>query len=75
MIKVDVDELKAAILEIESRSKQGSRINVQVFDRKLHLSSTDNYDNTIEAIIYDERALGAEFRLTERLMYMKGRQK
>lgn len=75
MIKVDLDELKAAISELEARSKPGSRIDVQVDDRKLLLSCSDRNDNTVQAILYNDRALGAEFKLTERLMFMKDKKR
>lgn len=75
MIKVDLDELKAAISELEARGKPGSRIDVQVDDRKLLLSCTDRNDNTVQAILYNDRTLGAEFKLTERLMFMKDKKR
>ena len=69
-IKISLEELKAAIGEMEARGK-GDKISVKIADRKLSLSCIDRSDNQIEAVMYDNCNLGAEFRMTHRLMYMK----
>ena len=69
-LKISLDELKAAIGEIEGRS-QDLHITMNITDRQLKLSATDRSDNVIEVILYDGCNLGAQFRCTERLMFMK----
>ena len=72
-VKIDFEELKAAIVELEARGKTGQKINIKIENRRLYMSCTDKKENTIEAIMYSDGNLGAEFKMTERLMYMKGR--
>lgn len=70
-VKVSFEELKAAISELEARGKPGYKISVSVEDRKLIISAMDRGDNILEAILYDDSSLGAQFRMTHRLMFMK----
>jgi len=72
MFKVDVQELKAAVLELEARNK-GENVEIKIDGRKLILSVTDRGDNTVEAIVYSDSNLSAKLRHTERLMFMKDR--
>jgi hypothetical protein len=71
MVKVDLEELKAAIGEMEARGKPGTKIGVEIKDRRLILSCDDRGDNGLEAVLYDGTTLGAQFRMTHRLMFMK----
>lgn len=73
-IKVDFEELKAAISELEARGKS-EQIGVKIIDRQLRITCEDRNDNMMEAILYDNNSLGAQFRMTHRLMYMKDKKR
>ena len=70
-VRLDLEEFKAALNELEARGKPGSKIVVKIEDRKLIMSCVDRNDNILEAIIYSNGNLCAQFRHTERLMFMK----
>lgn len=69
-VRVDLAELKQAIAEIESRTND-VRITIEIQNKTVKFSSADKQDNMLEAVLYDEANLGAQFRCTERLMFMK----
>jgi hypothetical protein len=69
-VRVDLAELKQAIAEIEGRTND-LRVTIEVQDRQVKLSASDRGDNLVEAVLYDDGKLGAQFRCTERLMFMK----
>lgn len=71
VVKVDLEELKKAVGKLEAMGKPGEKITVKIDTRKLSLSCNDRSDNGMEAVLYDNGNLGAEFKLTQRLMYMK----
>lgn len=73
-VKIDLSELKAAIAEIEARTND-MHISVEVEDKKVKLTASDRTDNAVEAILYEDGSLGAQFRCTERLMYMKDKKR
>ena len=73
-VKVDFEELKAAVGEIEARSKD-MKVAVSVGDRKVTLTATDRNDNLITITLYDDRTLGAQINVTQRLMFLKGEEK
>lgn len=69
-VRINLEELKAALAEIEARSKD-VKVTIQIDERKLKITATDRSDNLMDAIIYEDGNLGAQFRCTERLMFMK----
>jgi hypothetical protein len=69
-VKVHLDELEAAIAELKARSMDKEKIEVTVDGRQVRLSCMDRNDNYMEAILYDDGNLGAEFRMTHRLKFM-----
>ena len=73
-MKIKLEELKAALAEIGARGK-GESVFVEIIDNRFHVSSEDRDNNKIEAIIYKEGALGAHFRMTHRLMFMKDKKR
>lgn len=73
-VKIDLNELRAAISEIESRTND-VQISIEVEDRRVKLTASDRMENLVEAILYEEGNLGAQFRCTERLMYMKDKKR
>ena len=73
-ISVELSELKAAIAEIESRSND-VRVTIEVQDRKVKISASDRGSNIMEAILFEDGTMGAQFRCTERLMFMKDKKR
>jgi hypothetical protein len=73
-VKISLDELKAAISEIEGRTQELT-IDVEINDRQLKISASDRSENIVEAVLYDGGNLGAQFRCTERLMFMKDKKR
>jgi hypothetical protein len=69
-VRISIQELKQALAEIESRSND-LHISVEIDSRTAKLSASDRSDNMVEAVLYEDGSLGAQFRCTERLMYMK----
>ncbi|MDX1472490.1 MAG: hypothetical protein R3213_13410 [Flavobacteriaceae bacterium] len=69
-IKVSIEELEAALGELKARSK-GDFVDVDIDGRNLKLSAVDRSDNVMEAILNNDNKMSAQFRYTERLMYMK----
>lgn len=74
-IKVNIDDLIAAVQEIKARATKQDNVSIEVNGRNLVLSSFDNNDNKIEAILNDGNNLMAEFRHTERLQTMKDKKR
>lgn len=71
-IKIDTEELVTALNEIRVRSAKSDSVIIEIVgERKLIISCEDNYNNMMEAILTADGKLGAQFRYTERLMYMK----
>ena len=73
-VKVDLDELKAAVGELEARSKD-KKIGIKIEERKLILTATDRSDNGITITLYSDSNLGAQISVTHRLMYLKDEEK
>lgn len=73
-MKVKLEELKAALAELEARGK-GDFVILEISDNRLNISCQDRYENLLEAIVYNDRALGAQFRMTHRLMYMEDKKR
>ncbi len=69
-VRVDLQELKQAIAEIEARTND-TRVTIESLDHKVQISASDRNDNMVDVVLYEDGALGASFRCTERLMYMK----
>lgn len=74
-IKVSREELLAALNELGARASRSDFVTVEVLDRKLVLTDTDDYDNIIEAILFEDQNLQAQFRHSERLLYMKNKKR
>jgi len=72
-IRIEIAELKQAIAEIESRTND-LKVSIEVDDRTVKISAADRGDNMVEAVLYEDGKLGAQFRCTERLMFMKKKQ-
>lgn len=73
-IRIQLEELKAAIAEIEGRTSD-IHINIDIDGRTVRISASDRNDNIVEAVLYEEGNLSAQFRCTERLMYMKDKKR
>lgn len=73
-VRVQLDELKAALAEIEGRSND-LKVTVEVEDRRVKISAADIGQNMLVAILFEDGNLGAQFSCTERLMYMKGKKR
>ena len=73
-VKISLEELKAAISEIEGRTND-LMVIVELGDRKLKISAVDRGSNTVEATLYEDGTLGAHFSCVERLMYMKDKKR
>lgn len=73
-VRVDLQELKAAVGEIEARSKD-NKVGVKIDGTKLILTATDRSDNGITITLYTDSNLGAQISVTQRLMYLKGEDK
>ena len=71
-VRIEIAELKQAIAEIEARSND-LRISFDVEDRRVRITSADRSDNMIEIILHEDGVSSAQFRSTERLMFMKGK--
>ncbi len=69
-VKVQLEELKAAVAEIEARTKD-LKVTVEFEDRRVKISAADRNDNMVEVVLFEDGNLGAQFRCTERLMFMK----
>jgi len=69
-VRVQLEELRAAISEIECHTKD-LQVTIEFDDNKIKITAADRNDNTVEAVLYEDGNLGAQFRHTERLMYMK----
>ena len=69
-MKVKLEELKASLAEMEARGKSDV-VQIEIIDNRLYVTSEDRNDNKLEAILYHEGTLGAHFRMTHRLMFMK----
>jgi len=74
-LKLNLEELKAALAELEARGNPGEPINIVIEDHKVILSCNDRTQNIMEAILYDNATLGAQFRMTNRLMFMKDKKR
>lgn len=72
-IKVSREELQNALNEISSRSTRSDFVNIEISETNLRLSDTDDYNNIIEAILFRDKNLEAQFRYSERLMFMKNK--
>jgi hypothetical protein len=73
-VRVQLDELKAALAEIEGRTND-LKVTIEFDDRKLRISAADRGENIVEAVLYEDGNLGAQFRCTERLMFMKDKKR
>lgn len=73
-VKISLEELKAAIAEIEGRTND-LMVTVELGDRKFKISATDKGSNTVEATLYEDGTLGAHFSCVERLMFMKNKKR
>lgn len=73
-MKFKLDELKAAIAELESRSDV-QFLNIGLDGTKLTLSCEDRTSNILQATLYHDCNLGAQFSMTHRLMYMKDKKR
>ena len=74
-VKVSLEELKAAIAELEARGKD-EFINIEIEDnRNAIFSCSDPGDNIMEAILYHDRNMTAGFKYTSRLMFMKDKKR
>lgn len=73
-LKIDLKELKAALAELEIRSKD-AYVVISLDDRTVSLTATDSSNNMMEAIIFSDSTMCAQFKYTERLMYMKNNKK
>lgn len=73
-LRIQLDELKAALAEIEGRTND-LKVTIEFSERQIRISATDRTDNIVEAVLYEDGNLGAQFRCTERLMYMKDKKK
>ena len=71
-IRIEISELKQAIAEIEARTND-LKVSIELDDRQVRISAADRSDNMVEAVLYEDGKLGAQFRCTERLMYMKNK--
>lgn len=74
-LKINIEDFIASLEEIRARASKQDSVNVAIDGRNLILSSFDNYDNKIEAILNDGDNLMAEFRHTERLQTMKDKKR
>ena len=70
--KINLTELRAALKELEARTRD-EYIKISVSERKVKLTCTDAQDNGLEAILYEDGKLGAQFRMTHRLMFMRNK--
>lgn len=73
-VKVNFEELKSALKEIEARSGD-VQVHMEIIDRKLIITATDRSENVITAKLYDDNKMGAEFIETQRLMFMKDKKR
>lgn len=73
-LRIQLDELKAALAEIEGRTND-LKVTLEFDDRQLRISASDRTDNIVEAVLYEDGNLGAQFRCTERLMFMKDKKR
>ena len=73
-IRVDLQELKAAVGEIEARSKD-NKVTIKIEERKLVLTATDRSDNGITITLFTDSNLGAQISVTKRLMFLKDEDK
>lgn len=73
-IKINLQEIKAAIHELEARTKNDT-LDIIIDDNKMFLSEFDRCDNKIEVTLYDSGSKMAEFKYTERLTSMKDRKR
>lgn len=70
-VRINLEELKAAIGELEARTKE-DKVTLEIEDgRNLIVSCVDRYENGLEVKLYQDTSLGAQFKYTERLMHMK----
>jgi hypothetical protein len=73
-INIQLDELKAAIAEIEGRTND-LKVILEVEDNKLKFVAIDRYDNPMEIVLFQDGNMNAQFRYTERLMHMKDKKR
>jgi len=73
-MKVKIEELSAALAEIKARGKS-DMVDIEIVDNRLCVSGQDLSENKLEAILYNEGLLGAHFRMTRRLMFMKDKER
>lgn len=74
-IKVEFEEIEAAIAEMKARSQAGSKLKVRVEGTKLIIRCFDRDDNQMEAVLYNDSTIGPELKLTHRLMFLKDKQR
>lgn len=69
-VKVDLKEFKEALAQLELRSND-THVVVSIEDRNLIVSAEDTSRNIMEVVLYSDSTMCAQFKHTERLMYMK----
>lgn len=73
-MKVKLEELESAIAELKARTND-SKFIIEIRDNKLLISCEDTGKNMIEATLYHDGTLGAQFQMTHRLMFMKDKKR
>lgn len=74
-VKVNIKDLEAALKTLTARATNTDKIEIAVDDRTVTLSCFDNYDNLMEAVLFNDSTMEAKFKYTERLMWMKENKK
>lgn len=73
-MKFKLEELKAALAELEARSKVVF-IEMEFEQSRLIISCDDQNKDRLEVVLYHNSNLGAQFKMTHRLMYMENKKR
>lgn len=74
-LNISIEDLEQAIQEIKARSDD-MNVTIDIVDgRKLSITASDNGKNMLTALLYSDSTMEAEFRMTQRLRFMKDKKR